>query len=76
MTERSSDIEQIVDFMIGTWGRPTHIVLGLALIALGLAVLGGSAGLVLAVVGPVLIGLGLAGRCPLELFVRRQPRTS
>ncbi len=69
-------MEQIVDFMIGTWGRLTHIVLGLALIALGLAVLGGSSGLVLAVVGLVLTGLGLAGRGPLELFARRQPRTS
>ncbi len=69
-------MEQIVDFMIGTWGRLTHIVLGLALIALGLAVLGGTTGLVLAALGLASLGLGISGRCLLEPFVRRQPRTS
>ncbi len=69
-------MEQFVDLMIGTWGRLAHIVLGLALIAYGLSVFGDTTGLVLAGVGGVLIGFGLSGRCPLELFARRQPRAS
>ncbi len=69
-------MEQFVDFMIGTWGRLTHIVLGLALIALGLAFLGDTTGLVLAALGLASLGLGISGRCPLELFARRHPRMS
>ncbi len=67
---------QIVHFMMGTWGRVARIVLGLALIAYGLTVLGGTTGLVLAAVGLVPLGLGLSGHCVLEPFAGRQPRTS
>ncbi len=69
-------MEQFVDFMIGTWGRLAHIVLGLALMASGLAALGDTTGLVLGALGLASLGLGLSGRCLLEPFVRRQPRTS
>jgi hypothetical protein len=67
---------QAIEFMNGTWGRLARIVLGLALIAYGLAVLGDTIGLVLAAIGLVPIGLGLSGRCVLELVARRQAQTS
>ncbi len=67
---------QFIGFMIGTWGRLAHSVLGLALIAFGLVVLGDLAGLVLTAVGLALVGLGLWGHCPLELLAGRQVRTS
>ncbi len=67
---------RFMGFMIGPWGLLAHIVVGLALIAYGLAVLGDTTGFVLAAVGLVLLGFGLAGHCPLEPFVGRQARTS
>ena len=60
-----------VGFMNGTWGRLARLVLGLALIAYGLAVLGGTTGLVLAAVGLLPVLLGLAGHCLLEPFAGR-----
>ncbi len=53
---------RFIGSMNGTWGRLGHIVLGLALIALGLTVLGDTTGLVLTVVGLVLLGIGLSAR--------------
>ncbi len=69
-------MERFVGFTVGAWGQLAHVVLGLMLTAYGLVVLGETAGLALAVVGVVLLALGLSGHCPLELFVRRQARTS
>ncbi len=69
-------MERLVGFMVGRWGQVTYVAQGLVLIAYGLAILGETAGLALAVVGVVLLALGLSGHCPLELFVRRQARTS
>ncbi len=60
----------------GTWGRLGHIVLGLALLASGLTVLGDTTGLVLAAVGLVLLGIGISARCPLVLLAGRQPSKS
>ncbi len=68
-------MQQFIYFMMGPWGRLVRIVLGLALIAYGLTVLGGTTWFVLAAVGLVPLGLGLSGRCVLEPFARRQPRT-
>ncbi len=71
---------EFVNSTKGTRGRVAKrvvkIVLGLALIAYGLVVLGGTTGLVPAAVGLVPLGLGLSGRCALEPLARRQPRTS
>lgn len=66
-------MERFVDWMAGPWGRLARVVLGLALIAAGLLVLGVT-GIVLIAVGLVPLGLGLSGRCVLRLFVRGQPR--
>ncbi len=67
---------QFIKAMNGTWGRLARVALGLALTGYGLAVLGDTTGLVLAGVGLVPLGLGLSGRCVLEPFSSRQPRTS
>jgi hypothetical protein len=66
---------RFIAFMKGTWGRLARIVLGLALVALGLAVLGGTTGLVLTAVGLVPIALALSGYCVLDLVAGSHPRT-
>lgn len=48
-----------------SWDRAARVVLGLALIGVGLAAVGGTLGIVLAVVGLVPLGTGLLGSCPL-----------
>lgn len=58
----------LIQFMNSVWGRAARVILGLALIWYGLFVLGGTAGVIVAVIGLLPIGLGLAGRCVLELF--------
>lgn len=58
----------LVQFMNSTAGRALRVVLGLVLIYLGLAVIGGTTGLIVAVVGLVPIALGLWGKCALQLF--------
>jgi hypothetical protein len=64
-------MEQFVDWMAGPWGRLARVVLGLALIAAGLLMLG-TLGIVLIAVGLVPLGLGLSGRCVLRLFVHER----
>jgi len=61
-----------VDFMRGTGGRRFRIVAGLALIVVGLAVVGGAGGVVMAVVGLVPIAAGAFNFCLLGP-VRREP---
>ncbi len=53
----------LIDLMQGTFGRGLRVVLGLALIYLGLAVVGGTAGIVLAIVGVLPIAMGAWGPC-------------
>jgi hypothetical protein len=53
----------LIDFMQGTLGRVVRVILGLALIYIGLAVVGGTAGIVLAVIGLVPIAMGVWGPC-------------
>jgi hypothetical protein len=59
-----------VAFMNGPLGRLARAVLGLVLVAYGLAVLGDTTGLILAAAGFVPLALGLRGRCLLEPFAR------
>lgn len=66
---------QFINFMKGTWGRLARVVLGLALIAYGVVVLGDATGIVLAAVGLVPIWLALSGHCVLDLFARPRSRT-
>ena len=51
------------NFMSSTAGRGLRIIAGLALIGIGLAVIGGTGGIVLAVVGLVPLGAGVANVC-------------
>ena len=52
-----------VTFMSSTAGRALRIVAGLALIVIGLAVVGGTGGVILAVVGLVPLLAGAADVC-------------
>ncbi|WP_406230205.1 DUF2892 domain-containing protein [Nocardia sp. NBC_01009] len=53
----------IVEFMRGTAGRAARIVAGIALILIGLAVIGGPAGIAVAVIGLVPIAAGVFNFC-------------
>jgi hypothetical protein len=63
-------MKSLVDFMQGTFGRLLRAVLGLALIYIGLAVVGGTAGLIVAVIGIVPIAMGVWGPCLLGLVFK------
>lgn len=58
----------LTSFMNGPVGRIGRIVLGVALIYVGLGVLGGTTGYVVAAVGVLPIVLGASGRCLIELL--------
>lgn len=47
------------------WDRVARIVLGVALLVIGFAVMGGTAGTIVGIVGLVPLLTGLAGWCPL-----------
>ncbi len=58
-----------INFMNGGIGRSARIVLGLALIYVGLVTLGGgTTGYIVAAVGLVPIVLGVSGRCMVEFL--------
>ena len=65
-----------ISFMNGVWGRLARIIVGLALIAYGLLILGGTAGIILAIVGLVPLVMGLWGHCLLEVFSHPSRRTT
>ena len=52
-----------VEFMKGGTGRGLRIVAGFALIALGLVAMGGAGGIIVALIGLVPLGAGLANVC-------------
>lgn len=52
-----------VTFMSSPAGRAARVVAGLALIVIGLAVVGGTGGVILAVVGLVPLAAGMANVC-------------
>lgn len=47
------------------WDRIARVVIGVAMIGVGLAVVGGTGGIVLAVVGLIPLVTGAVGTCPL-----------
>lgn len=53
----------MAQFMASTNGRIIRIVVGIVLIALGLAVVGGTGGIILAIVGLAPIGAGVFDIC-------------
>ena len=68
-------MSNLIQFFNGGFGRVLRVALGVALIWYGLLVLGGTAGAVVALIGLVPIGLGVWGRCLLELVPGRTART-
>lgn len=58
----------LIAFMNGFWGRAIRIVVGIVLIGYGLLGLGGTTGLIIAVVGVIPLAMGIWGRCLLELI--------
>lgn len=67
-------MKTLVNFMNSIAGRAARIVLGLALVYVGLVSVGGTTGYVVAVIGLLPIALGLWGRCVLELVLRLAPQ--
>ncbi len=64
----------LINFMNSTLGRAARVVLGLALIYVGLALVGGTAGLIVAVIGLAPIAMGAWGRCLLEAVAPQAKR--
>ena len=56
-------MQAFIQFMNGAVGRGVRIVAGLALIAVGLFVVGGTAGAVVAAVGLMPLAMGAMGHC-------------
>jgi len=57
--------DRFVEFMRGGSGRVARVVLGLVLLTIGLVLVGGTAGTVLAIFSAVPIASGVTGFCPL-----------
>ena len=53
----------LISFMQSMPGRALRVILGIVLVYVGLAILGGTVGIVLAVVGLVPIIMGIWGPC-------------
>ena len=60
----------LIDFMQGTVGRILRVVLGLALIYVGLALIGGTAGTIIAVIGLLPVAMGVWGPCLLSFVFK------
>lgn len=70
-------MENFLQFMNGGIGRIARIVLGLALIYLGLVTMGNTlAGYIVAIIGVLPMVMGIWGRCVVEfIFPQAQART-
>ena len=60
----------LIKFMNSVTGRAVRVGLGLVLIYLGLAVLGGTTGLAAAVIGLLPIAMGVGGKCLLQFVFK------
>lgn len=67
-------MDEVLCFMNSIWGRAIRVVLGAALMGLGLVVVGGPSALALGLVGAVALGMGLGKRCLLEAVPHRANR--
>ncbi len=59
----------LVNFMNTTAGRALRVVLGLVLIYAGLAMVGGTVGWIIAIIGLVPIAMGVYGHCLIEYLL-------
>ncbi len=64
----------LVNFMNGSLGRAARVMLGLALIYVGLALMGGTLGLIVAVIGLLPIAMCVWGHCLLEFLAPQGKR--
>ncbi len=64
-------MESLVSFMQTGFGRALRVALGLALVYAGLALVGGTAGRVVAVIGLVPIVMGLWSPCLVGLILQK-----
>ncbi len=64
-------MKSLFTFMDSGLGRVSRILLGLVLIYAGLGVVGGTAGLVVAIVGLVPIVMGVWGHCLFETVAKK-----
>jgi hypothetical protein len=63
-------MNSLIHFM-NTWiGRIARILLGVAIMYAGFALVGGWVGVVVAAIGLLPIAFGIIGHCALEFFVR------
>ncbi len=53
----------LINFMQSTLGRVLRVVLGLVLVYVGLVALGGTVGIIVAIVGLLPIAMGIWGPC-------------
>ncbi len=60
----------LIRFMQDYVGRAVRVILGLALIYIGIAVVGGTLGTILAIVGLLPIAMGVWGPCLLGLIYK------
>ena len=60
----------LIDFTRGTVGRILRVVLGLALIYIGLAIVGGTIGILVAVIGLLPIAMDVWGPCLLSFVFK------
>ncbi len=60
----------LINFMQNYAGRALRVILGLALIYVGFSIVGGTLGVVLAIVGLVPIAMGIWGPCLLGFIFK------
>ncbi len=63
----------LISFMQNNFGRSLRVILGLVLVYAGLFVLGGTFGVIVAIIGLLPIAMGVWGPCLLG-FVFKQPK--
>ncbi len=66
-------MNSLIDFLQSSTGRIIRVILGLALIYVGLVIFGGTAGTILAIIGLVPMAMGIWGPCLLG-FIFKQPK--
>lgn len=66
-------MNSLINFMQGNVGRVARVILGLGLVYVGLAVVGGTAGIIVAIIGLLPIAMGVWGPCLLG-FIFKQPK--
>lgn len=64
-------MDKFFEIMEAPMGRALRILLGMVLVYVGLARLGGMGGSILAIAGLLPIGMGLWGPCLVRLAIRR-----